>query len=131
MLLVPAQFKVDIFSELDRIMEEPYELAVLQGTMDELKKLAAGKTKDSQAAKLGLLLVGHQQKRDFAASSGSNCKALKIIPSSNNLYVDDAIVEIAEDEFVATNDSELKRRLLEKGIRVIYLKQQQHLAIST
>jgi uncharacterized protein len=129
MLLVPGQFKVDIFTELDRIMEEPYEIAILKGTLDELQKIALSKGQDGQAAKLGMMLVEHQRKRDFAASSTSNCKGLKIIQGSNQ-YVDDAIVEIAEDEFVATNDSGLKRRLLEKGVRVIYLKQSQHLAIS-
>lgn len=132
MLLVPGQFKVDIFTELDRIIDEPYEIVILDKTLEELKKITeTGKGADKQAAKLAGLLIEHQKKRDFNASSRSNCKGLKIISSSSGLYVDDAIIEIAEDEFVATNDSELKRRLLEKGVRVIYLKQQQHLAIST
>jgi uncharacterized protein len=131
MLLVPGQFKVDIFSELDRIMDEAYEIHILQGSLEELQKVAeTGSGADKQAAKLGQLLVDHQRKRDFSASSRSNCKGLKIVSRSSK-YVDDAILEIAEDAFVATNDGELKRRLLEKGIRVIYLKQQQHLAIST
>jgi uncharacterized protein len=132
MLLVPGQFKVDIFTELDRVMDEPYEIVVLQGTMDELKKICeTASGADKQAAKLAQLLLDHQQKRNFSASTTSNCKALKIVSSSPKSYVDDAIVEIAEDEFVATNDGELKRRLLDKGVRVIYLKQQKHLAIST
>jgi uncharacterized protein len=131
MLLVPGQFKVDIFTELDRVMDENYEIVILQASLEELKKISeTGSGADKQAAKLGAMLVEHQKKRDFSASSRSNCKALKVIPGSKGTYVDDAIVEIAEDEFVATNDSGLKRRLLEKGVRVIYLKQQQHLAIS-
>lgn len=133
MLLVPGQFKVDIFTELDRIMDEPYEIVVLEGTIEELQKIGeTASGADKQAAKLAHLLLEHQQKRDFAASTTSQCKALKIIPGSKTAYVDDAILEIAEDDcFVATNDGELKHRLLEKGVRVIYLKQQQHLAIST
>jgi rRNA-processing protein FCF1 len=131
MLLVPGQFKVDIFTELDRIMDEPYEMVIIQGSLEELKKIAeTGSGADKQAAKLANMLIEHQRRRDFSASSQSNCKGLKIVPGSKGKYVDDAIVEIAEDEFVATNDSALKRRLLEKGVRVIYLKQQQHLAIS-
>ena len=134
MLLVPGQFKVDIFSELERVMDEPYELIILKESLTELQKIIDGKETsgaDKQAAKLALLLIDHQGKRDSAASTRSNCKALKIISGSQDKYVDDAIVEIAEDEFVATNDSGLKTRLLDKGVRVIYLKQQQHLAIST
>ena len=36
-LLIPAQFKVDIFDEIDRIMIEKYQLFVLDKTIDELK----------------------------------------------------------------------------------------------
>ncbi len=132
MLLVPGQHKVDIFTEIERIMEETYEIHILKGVVDELAKLAVGNGIDAQAARLGKMLLEHQQKRDFAAASSGQCKALKIISQSKELHVDDAIVSIAEDDtLVATNDAELKRRLLDKGIRVIYLRQQKHLTIST
>lgn len=132
MLLVPGQHKVDIFTELDRIVEEPYELVLLSSSIDELARIAAGTGADAQAAKLGLMLVEHQRKRDFAAATGSMCKALKTVSGSKKEHVDDAIVRIAEDgTLVATNDSGLKRRLLEKGVRVVYLRQQKTLAIST
>jgi uncharacterized protein len=130
MLLVPGQFKVDIFTELDRVIDEPYEIIVLESTIDELRKISeTASGADKQAAKLAMMLINHQKERKTAASTRSQCKALKITASSFQ-YVDDAILEIAEDEFVATNDSALKRRLLDKGVRVIYLKQQKHLAIS-
>ena len=132
MLLVPGQHKVDIFTEIERIMDENYEIHILKGVMDELAKLAVGNSADAQAARLGKMLLEHQQKRDFAAATGTQCKALKIISQSKEKHVDDAIVSIAEDDtLVATNDAELKRRLLDKGIRVIYLRQQKHLTIST
>ena len=38
-LLIPAQFKVDIFSEIDRICTFQYEIAVLDKTIDELNKI--------------------------------------------------------------------------------------------
>ncbi len=131
MLLVPGQFKVDIFSEIDRLMDESYELIVLEGTLKELEKIAqTGSGADKMSAKLGKMLLEHNMKRDFAAA-GSNCKALKVISSSSDEYVDDAIVSIAEDDtLVATNDGELKRRLLERGTRVIFLKQNQYLELA-
>lgn len=131
MLLVPGQFKVDIFSELERVMDEPYEIGILEQSVDELKKIAAtGSGEDKRAAKLAFMLVEHQKLRDFAAATGTKCKALKIIPGSSE-YADDAILSIAEDDvLVATNDGGLKRRLLERGVRVIFLKQQQYLALS-
>lgn len=131
MLLVPGQFTVDIFSELERIIEEPYEIIILEETMKELRKIASeGKGNDQRAAKLGLLLLEQQQTK-YRSTSESQCKDLKIIPGSGT-YADDAILAIAEDDcFVATNDTALKHRLLDRGIRVVFLKQQQYLTVST
>jgi uncharacterized protein len=129
MLLVPGQFKVDIFTELDRIIDEPYEIVILQGSLDELKKISqTASGADKQATKLAWLLIEHQRKRDFSATG--KCKGLKTIPGSNTKYVDDAIRTIAEDALVATNDGQLKRSLLEKGVRVIYLKQKKYLSMT-
>jgi uncharacterized protein len=135
MLLVPGQFTVDVFTELDRVVEEPYEAAILQGSVAELAKIVSGATKasaeDRRAAKLAVMLVEHQGARDFTAATESRCKGLKIIGGSAEQHVDDAIVSIADDEtLVATNDGGLKRRLLERGIRVIYLKNRKYLEIS-
>lgn len=132
MLLVPGQFKVDIFSELDRVMDGPYEILVPEGVLKELDGLVEkGKADDRRAARLAKLLLEHQRQRDFRAAGESRCKGLKIISQSNGMYVDDAILEFAEDgTLVATNDAALKRRLLERGVRVIYLKQRQYLMVS-
>ncbi|ENO12016.1 hypothetical protein MBGDC06_00279, partial [Thermoplasmatales archaeon SCGC AB-539-C06] len=59
-LLIPAQFKVDIFDEIDRIILEKYQLFVLDKTIDELKKIIADKKqkmRNRRAAKLGLQLL--------------------------------------------------------------------------
>jgi rRNA-processing protein FCF1 len=131
MLLVPGQFNVDIFSEIERILDEPYEIAILQGSLDELRNIGeTASAPDKRAAKLAMMLIEHQRAGAFPAAERSQCKGLKIIPGSGDVYVDDAIVRIAEDDtLVATNDAELKRRLLERGVRVIFLKQQQYLSL--
>ena len=38
-LLIPYTQKVDIFSEFDRILDEPYNLFIIDQTVDELKKI--------------------------------------------------------------------------------------------
>lgn len=126
MLLVPGQFKVDIFSELERVLDDSYEIVILEGTLVELERIAqTASGEDKRAARLAQMLLEHERKKPRAGK----CKGLKTVPSSNP-HVDDAILEIAEDDcFVATNDQALKRRLLEKGVRVVYLKQRQHLAL--
>ena len=77
------------------------------------------------------MLIAHQRDRVFPAASASQCKGLKIIPGSGDQHVDDALLAIADDDtLVATNDGGLKRRLLERGIRVIFLKSRKYLAIA-
>ena len=49
---------------------------------------------------------------------------------SDKSYVDDAIVKKSDkDTVVATSDRELKRRLKKKGIKIIFLKKKQFLAL--
>ena len=57
-LLIPSQFKVDIFSELERICIFNYKLYVLDKTVDELKYIIEKqKGKHKEAAKIGLQLL--------------------------------------------------------------------------
>ena len=112
---------VDIFSAIDQVMTEPYELCYIDKTLSELKDimdgLAKGRTKgaDKFNAKLAFILV--QQK---------NMKKLK----SNSEYVDDAIVNYAEKGvYVATMDLALQKRVNEKGAKILITRQKTHVAI--
>ena len=58
-LLIPGQFKIDIFSELNKYGKP--KLFTLDLVVQELKTLSTGKGKDSAAAKLALELL--QQKK--------------------------------------------------------------------
>ena len=99
-LLIPAQFSVDIFSEIDRIVEQKYELCVLDKSLEELDRVAKGAEsgRDKRAAMLGIAFVV--------------AKKLKLLKAGEK-YVDEAILEIAErgKHIVATQDMELKRKL--------------------
>lgn len=118
-LLIPGQFNVNIFAEIDRIMEVPYKLRIMDGTVEELNKITVlGKQKDSRAAKLAVALVGSLIKQ----------KSLKTITSSPNKSVDDNIVEKSNDKvYIATQDKELKQRVKAKGAHIITLKQKKYL----
>ena len=57
-LLIPATLKVDIFEEIKKVMNEPYELCILEETIDELNTIMEtqkGKYKDG--ARIGLQLI--------------------------------------------------------------------------
>ena len=117
-LLMPYQFKVDIYSEIDRIMPSNYKLYIIDKTIDELKKIIdEQKGKNRRSAMLGLMIL--QQK-----------PITKIKAKKEN--VDDSIVEEAKkskDYIVATQDAELKRRLKENGTPLIILKSKTHLEL--
>ena len=116
-LLIPAQFKVDIFTEIDRICNFDYKLYIIDKTIDELHNIIEKqKGRDKDAAKLALSLINH--------------KDLNIIhTNSSKDIVDDLIVKEAQKEqlIVATNDKELKQKLANKA-RMIVLKSRKYLA---
>ncbi len=105
-LLLFAQ-GIDLFSELAAFLQEPYTLLLPDCVEEELRTLAAGSGKKARAAKLALVLAQQQ--------------ALKKVHCSGE-YADDAIVAIAEDD-VVTLDKGLQRRLLDKGVRVLTIRQ--------
>ncbi len=117
-LLIPGLFKIDIFSEIEKIAIFKYKLYIMQGTIGELNKIIeskSAKVKDRLNAKIGLQLI---EKKDIA----------KIKSFIDN--VDDAIIQESDaDTIVATSDKELKKRLRERKIGIINLKKKQYLAL--
>ena len=111
-LMVPEQFGVDIFSELQRLGF--VECLVPSPVLKELGLLTlkADKRRDKIAAKVGLGLA-------------KRCKVV----DTKTLDADRAIEELAalEKTAVFTNDKILKKRLFSKGITVIYLRQGRYL----
>lgn len=120
-LLIPGQFGVDIFSEISRIMSEPYEICVLQKSVDELETLIQrmGKKKEALNAKLGYIMLKQ--------------KGLKTLRGSSEAYVDDELLGLVKDNpkgvIVATQDAELKKKIISASGRIIELKQKSHLIL--
>jgi len=113
-LLIPIQFGVDIFSEIDDLVLEDHKLLVLDKSIDELKGIIeTQKGTSRQAAKLALQLL--------------ECKG-SILETNSKDYADDVIVNLADDEtIVCTQDRELRKRVKEKKARIIGMKQQNYL----
>ncbi|OUJ18641.1 rRNA-processing protein FCF1 containing PIN domain [Methanonatronarchaeum thermophilum] len=112
-LMVPEQFKVDVFREIDRILNCDYSILIPSTVIKELKEITdTGSGVDKRAAKIGLLLAKEHSIVDTEATG------------------DNGVIEAAvsqENTVVATNDKELKERLRKKGIPLIYLRQGSHL----
>ncbi|MBC8495634.1 nucleotide-binding protein [archaeon] len=120
-LLIPGQFHVNIFAEIERVLDIPYKLFIIDRTLEELNKISVlGKQRDVKAAKLAVALVGSLLKQ----------KSLKTITSSQGLSVDDMIVKKANKKvYIATQDKELKNRVRKKEGKIIALKQKKYLIL--
>lgn len=113
--MVPESQGVDIFSELDRILDKKYKLIVPEAIVEELKNIRKGGESSSErkAARIGLKLSSRGEK----------------IPSKKK--GDEEIMRLARQKncVVATNDSDLRKNLRKEGIPVIYLRQKSHLTL--
>ncbi len=105
-LLLPFQFRIDIFAELDKLLDVRYEVYVTKGVIEELKKIKSRHAK-------GALSVANK---------------LRVIETEGS--VDEALLKLASKEvIIATNDKFLKEKIKNKGAPVIYLRQRKYLAI--
>lgn len=116
-LMAIAQFKIDIFSEIDRIADFRYDICILDKTVDELENIIkTQKAKHRMAAKLALQLVESKSVNKIKTGKGKT---------------DDLIVENADkDTAVATQDRELRRRLRIKKARLIGIRQKKTVYIT-
>ena len=115
-LMVPLQFRVDIFSELNRICDFNYKLCIFEQTIDELRSIMQNQSlKYKKAAQFGLKLI--------------KLKNIEIIKSENK-DVDSLILDnLNKDTIIATQDMNLKRELVKRGASVIVLRQKKYLQL--
>ena len=112
-LLIPGQFKVDIFSEIQRIIEFKYKLYVLTGTIDELNGIVEKQRgKNREAAKLALALIKKFKIQEIPTEKGHVDRILKKEAENPNTII-------------ATQDLALKRNLK----NVIFLRQRHYLCL--
>lgn len=120
-LIMPGELGIDIFSEIQKLMQEPYELCVMKATLEELEVLMLkyGPKKEGFNVKLGFILAKQ--------------KNLKTLSSSSDTYADKAILEIAGKNpattIVATQDKKLQGELKKLSARIITLRQKKYLAL--
>jgi rRNA-processing protein FCF1 len=117
-LFVPFQFKIDIFDCLEQLLERNLELILLSPIKRELEALAKkGSPKMRKNA-------------SYALKIAEKCRYVEVnAPAS--MLTDDVIVKIAEEwkTPVFTNDRQLKKRLRDISVPVIYVRQKSRLEI--
>ena len=116
MLLMPGK-GLDVFSIIESTLHESFEFCVMARTFDELKTLSTSTKKGSDKfnAKLGYILAKQ--------------KGLKTLSSSLN-HVDDAIIDVVTaNDYVATLDKRLQKRVHEKGAKFIAVRNRNQVII--
>jgi rRNA-processing protein FCF1 len=117
-LFIPSQFQLEIFEELVNLLNQRFDPILLSPTQKELQKLAEeGSPKRRQQASLALKLA-------------EKCRLVNVEKGLKETY-DDVIVRVAAEWKcpVATNDRELRKRLRNLGVPVIFLRQRHRLEL--
>ena len=114
---VPLKFKIDIFEELRRLLNRNVAFVVLSPVKRELELLAA---KDSPKVR---------REAVYALQLAEKCEFVAVEECRET--TDDAIVRVAKNwgSPVFTNDVQLRRRLRDISVSVIYVRQKSRLDI--
>jgi rRNA-processing protein FCF1 len=117
-LFTPLELKIDIFEELRQLLNRNIEYIVIYPVKAELEMLA-----NKKSYKL-------RRQANFALKLAEKCKIVSVIISDRHT-TDDAIVEVARkwNSPVFTNDSQLRKRLRDIRLPVIYVRQKSRLEI--
>ena len=117
-LIYVVNSKVDFLSEINRICDFSYELAIPSQVLDEIDKiLEKGKGKEKEKAEITLVVLEQLIKE----------KTIKVIDIQGR-DADSAIINLAKKEKIiaATMDRALKKKL---NMRIITIRQRSHLQL--
>jgi rRNA-processing protein FCF1 len=114
----PLQFKVDIFEELKTLLNRRFEPVLLSQVRQELERLS--KQGSAQMRKNAA----------FALKLAEKCEVVTIEKTGTD-NVDDVIIMVASKGGCAvfTNDRQLKKKLRDINVPVIYVRQKSRLSI--
>jgi rRNA-processing protein FCF1 len=117
-LFTPLELKIDIFEKLQHLLNRNIECVVIHPVKAELEQLA-----NKGAHKL-------RQQANFALKLTEKCKIVQV-DISDKLTIDDTIIKVAKDwnTPVFTNDRQLRKRLRDISLPVIYVRQKTRLEI--
>jgi len=118
-LFVPLQFKIDIFEELEKLLNMKFELILLSPIRRELENLA-----ENGSPKM-------RKNASYALKMAEKCKLVELDEKIAGSSPDDTIFQVAREwkSPVFTNDRELRKRLRNINVPVIYVRQKSRLGI--
>jgi len=116
-LMIPFQFNLDVFQEIEYILQRKVDFIVPSLVKSELTGISTRGGEGAAEASLALQLA-------------SRCRVVEVALNPGET-VDDAIVKASQKlgAVVATTDIELKKRLRDVNIPVVYLRDKSKLEV--
>ncbi len=115
--MAPGEVGVDVFEEIDGILNGDYSLVMPEPVKIEVQKLSRGRGEEAKAARIALELIERNK--------------VEIVETSR-IDGDASIVEVArkyEDPVIATNDKNLRNQFRERSIPTAYVRTEDHVEI--
>ena len=116
-LMIPFQFKIDIFQEIEYLLQKKVDFVVPSAVKSELTGISARGGEGAPEASLALQLA-------------SRCRVVDVTLAPQET-VDDAILKASQrlGAVVATTDIDLKKRLRDINVPVVYLREKSKLEV--
>ena len=117
-LFVPVQFKIDLLEELKKLLNRNFEPVLLSPTRRELERIAVKGPPETR------------KQAGYALKLAEKCTFLEV-QQEKGTPTDDLIVQVASKHKYAvfTNDRQLRNRLRDINVPVIYVRQKSRLEI--
>jgi rRNA-processing protein FCF1 len=111
-LLIPSRFGVDIFEESERALNLKPDFVVIKGVLDEIQLLK----EEAQPS--------FRKQLELAEKLAERCTIIDYEWREDE-EVDDTIVRVSMSNgyIVGTTDAELRKRLHDQGVKVLFLRQ--------
>ncbi len=130
-ILLPFQFKVDYFNEIKSNVEGNLRFIIFQQVLNELeskRKMEPKATKFTRFLESGLLYL-ERKKKDYEIEFLENVKTDNETTDDFLLRMLKALKEESQNVYLASNDSELRKKAKKIGISIIFLRQKKYLSI--
>lgn len=116
-LMIPFQFHIDIFQEMEYLLQKKVDFIVPSAVKSELTGISSRGGEGAPEASLALQLA-------------SRCRVVEVALQPGET-VDDAIIKASQKlgAIVATTDIELKKRLRDINVPVVYLREKSKLEV--
>ena len=116
-LMIPLELHIDVFQEIQNLLGKKVEFILIKPVYDELQTLSMGSSK-----------VGRQAA--YALKLAQRCRTMNVEAKARE-STDYVIARVAKEKgaIVATLDLELRKRLRNISVPVIYLRERSRLEV--